>query len=59
MLEELMRLYAEKFDDGFPTYQLARTNSDEEVADMIRECLAQGKNAYEMGFVEDDPDVEY
>lgn len=59
MLEELMNQYLEKFGDGFPTYQTARTNTDEEVADMIKECLAQGKDAYEMGFVEDDPEILY
>lgn len=59
MLEELMNQYLDRFGDGFPTFQLARTHSDAEVADMIKECLAQGKNVYEMGFVEDDPDELY
>lgn len=59
MLEELLMQYLDKFGEGFPMYQLGRNNTDAEVADMVKECLAQGKDAYEMGFVEDDPDVLY
>lgn len=51
--------YAERFGDGFPSYQLARGRTDDEVIDIIKRCLAEGKDAYALGLVTDDLDVLY
>lgn len=59
MLDKLLEEYTIKFDDGFPTIPLAWGRSDAEVAEMIKQCLKAGKDAYEMGFLEDDPGTLY
>lgn len=52
--------YLERFGEGFPTYQLARGRSDEEVIGMIKECLNAGKSVYDLGYLdEDDQESEY
>lgn len=58
-MEELLRRYAEMFGDGFPSYQLARGKTDAEVMDIIKRCLEAGKDAYELGLVTDDLDIDY
>ena len=58
-LEGLLKAYAQKFGDGFPTYQIARGKTEAEVAKIIMECIESGKDAYELGYVEDDPDIDY
>lgn len=62
MIEKLDRLlveYANKFGEGFPTYQIARMKTTAEVIGIIEECLNSGKDAYELGYVTDDLDVKY
>ena len=59
MLSDMLRQYAEAFDDGFPMDQLGRGRSDEEVEAIISECLTQGKDAYELAYVTDDEEVDY
>lgn len=51
--------YAEKFGDGFPSFEIARGMSDEETEKIIQECLDKGKDAYELGYVQDDDDILY
>ena len=58
-MDELLKEYAERFGDGFPSYQIMRGRSDEETMEIIRECLEKGKDAYELGYVEDDDDIMY
>ena len=58
-LDQALDSYTLKFGDGFPTYQYMRGRSTRETIDAINKCLAEGKDAYEMGLVTDDLDVEY
>ena len=60
MLERLLKEYAEKFGDGFPMIPVAWGITEEEVCEMIKKCIDEGKDAYEMGLVDDiDDDVMY
>lgn len=59
MLDKLLDEYAEKFGDGFPMIPLAWGKTDEEVCDTIRKCIEAGKDAYELGLVSDDDDMDY
>lgn len=59
MLDEKLREYAERFGDGFPTIPLGWGRTDKEIIALINECLKAGKDAYEMGFLTDDEDIEY
>lgn len=60
--EEVMKKmdeYCERFGDGFPTIPLAWGRSDEEIIEIIDKCLEEGKDVYELGYVEDDLDIQY
>lgn len=54
-----MEQYAKAFGDGFPMYQLGRGRTDEEIIEIIDRCLKEGKDAYDLGLVSDDEDIEY
>lgn len=58
-LEEYLNKYIEAFGEGFPMYQLGRGRTDEEIGQLIADCIANKKDAYAMGFVTDDVDVQY
>ena len=58
-IEGLLKAYAKKFGDGFPTFQVARGKTESEVAEIINKCIELGKDAYELGYVENDPDGDY
>lgn len=58
-MDEWLKKYAEAFDDGFPTIPLAFGRSDEEVIALIKQCLDAGKDAYDMGIIEDNTDLVY
>ena len=49
-LENLLREYEDRFEAVFPMFPLG-FGQESEVSNMIRMCLSEGKNAYEMGFV--------
>lgn len=59
MLEEKMKQYGKKFDDGFPMIPLGWGRTDEEIIEIIDECLEKGKDVYELGYLDDDDEVEY
>lgn len=59
MLEKYLRKYRETFGEGFPMYQLGRGRTEEEVIAVIMGCLDAGKDAYELGLVTDNEDIEY
>lgn len=59
MLDEKMKEYAERFDDGFPMMPLGWGRSDTEIIAIINRCLREGKDVYELGYIEDDPEVDY
>lgn len=56
-LQDLIDKYDDVFPDGFPTIPLARGRSKEEVAEIIDNCIKQGKDVYELGYLEND--LEY
>lgn len=58
-MEEKLKEYAERFGDGFPMIPLAWGRTDKEVIKIIDDCLDKGKDAYELGYVEDDDDILY
>ena len=58
MLDNWLKKYAEKFDDGFPMMPLGWGRTEEEIIELIKNCISNNKNAYEIGFVKED-DVEY
>lgn len=58
MIDNWLKKYAEKFEDGFPMMPLGWGRTEEEVIELIKNCISNNKNAYEMGFVKED-DVEY
>ena len=51
--------YAKAFDDGFPMIPLAWGRKDAEIIELIKGCLKEKKDAYEMGLVTDDDEVAY
>ena len=57
-INERLDRYAETFDDGFPMIPLAWGRSDEQVCEIINECLEKGKDVYELGYVDNDEGVE-
>ena len=59
MLQEKMKEYAEKFDDGFPMIPLGWGRTDAELIDIIDECLRKNKDVYDLGYVEDSDGLEY
>lgn len=59
MIGEYLEKYAKRFGEGFPTIPLAESRTEEEVIEIIRECLDKGKDVYELGYVEDDEDLQY
>ena len=58
-MDEKLDAYAEKFGEGFPMMPLAWGRTDDEVIEIIDDCLSKGKDVYELGYVEDDDDVMY
>lgn len=57
--DELLGAYIDKFGEGFPTYQICRGRTIEESVEIIRECIAKEKDAYELGYCTLDEDVYY
>lgn len=58
-IDEMMIEYAKRFEDGFPSFQIMRTRSDDEIIIIIEDCLEKGKDAYELGYVSDNEEIEY
>ncbi len=60
-LHEALKAYDEEeaFEDTFPTIPLLLGNSEEEVIEMINECIKNKKDVYEMGYLTLDPDIIY
>ena len=59
MLEGYLQKYIDAFGEGFPMYQLGRGRTENEVIELIRQCLDAEQNAYDLGLVTDDEDIEY
>ena len=58
-IDEMMVEYAKRFGDGFPSFQIMRTRSDDEIIIIIEDCLEKGKDAYELGYVSGNEEIEY
>lgn len=58
-IDEYLTEYAKKFGDGFPSFQLMRARSPEDTIEIIKDCIDKGKDAYELGYVTDEIEVEY
>lgn len=58
-MDEYLQKYIKAFGEGFPMYQLGRGRTDDEIIEIIRDCLSEGKDAYQRGLVTDDLDIEY
>ena len=56
---EWLDKYRDAFGDGFPTYQVMRGRTDEEGIAIIKQCLEEKKDVYELGIVTLDEDVDY
>lgn len=56
---ELFEEYAKRFGDGFPMIPLGFGRSEKEVEAIIKRCLDEGKDAYELGLLEDNNEVIY
>lgn len=51
-----VEMYNKKFEEGFPTFQLAG-KTKEEICEIIDDCIKQSKDVYELGYlVEDEAD---
>lgn len=59
MLDEKLKEYALKFDDGFPMIPLGMGRTEKEVITLIDECISKNKDVYELGYVTDDIEVVY
>ena len=58
-LKEILEKYDKTFEGGFPTVPLAWGRTDAEVNEIVDNCIKNGKDVYEMGYVTDNPDVIY
>lgn len=58
-MDEKLQEYANKFGEGFPMMPVAWGRTEEEVIRIIDECIVKDKDAYELGYVEEDEDVIY
>ncbi len=59
MTDELLIAYIDMFGEGFPTFQICRSLTDEDCAALITKCLESGKDAYEIGYCTVDGDTQY
>lgn len=58
-MDDYLKKYIEAFDEGFPMYQLGRGRSEDEVIGIIQRCLDENKDAYALGLVTDDLEIDY
>ena len=58
-MDEKLQEYVDRFGEGFPMMPLAWGRDEDEVIAMIDDCLSHDKNAYDMGFIEEDDEAEY
>lgn len=55
-LWDLIDKYNETFENAFPTIPLA---DDPKAIEILEDCLKQNKDVYELGYLENDPDILY
>ncbi len=59
LIDELMIEYAKRFKSGFPSFQIMSGHDESETIAIIRECLEKNKDAYQLGYVTDNEDIDY
>ena len=59
MFEAKLNEYEKLFGDQFPTYPLMLTRTEEQVIEMIDTCINNGKDVYQMGYLEDNSNILY
>lgn len=58
-LEKKMQKYTQVFGEAFPMIPLGWGRSDAEIIAIIDKCLKENKDVYELGYVEDDLNIDY
>jgi hypothetical protein len=58
-LDKKMQEYARQFDDGFPMIPLGWGRSETEIIEIIDKCLKENKDVYELGYIENNSDIDY
>lgn len=58
-IDELTMEYAKQFGEGFPSFQVLQTVSEQEGERIVEECLQKNKTAYELGYATLEDDIEY
>lgn len=56
-LQKAFELYKKKFNDDFPTIPFD-SREDEEIIDIINECIEENKDVYDLGYLSLD-DIMY
>jgi hypothetical protein len=51
--------YAKRFKSGFPSFQIMSGHDENETITIIRECLEKNKDAYQLGYVTYNEDIDY
>lgn len=51
--------YLEKFGEAFPMIPMAWGRTQEEISDIIKECLEKNKTVYDLGYITDKEEVIY
>ena len=59
MLDEKIMEYVKMFDNSFPMIPLAWGRSDEEVVEIIDDCLKHKKDVYKMGYLKEEDGIKY
>lgn len=59
MFEAKLNEYEKLFGDQFPTYPLMLTRTEEQAIEIINDCIKNSKDVYQMGYLEDSPDILY
>ena len=57
--KNLINEYEKLFGDQFPTYPLMLARTEEQVIETINDCIENGKDVYQMGYLEDSLDILY
>lgn len=57
-LQKAYGLYKKTFNDDFPTIPLADSMTEEEIIDLIDECVEEKKDVYDLGYLQLD-DIQY
>lgn len=58
-LKKAYEAYKNTFGDDFPTIPLAETREDEEIIEIIDECIRNNKDVYDSGYLYLDDDIKY